>query len=714
MQWKNHYLDLQLNNQQTEAVKAVDGPVLLLAVPGSGKTTVLVSRLGYMVYGLGIEPENILTLTYTVAATRDMSRRFRKFFGEEDGVADRMEFRTINGICASIINQYGRMIGKTPFQLVTEEKSTAGMLSAIYRQVEGTFATESDLKTIRTWIAYIKNMMLSLEEIQDLNEEVGMNIADIYKAYNQQLKKEGLMDYDDQMIYAYTLLRKIPGLLDSYQERYRYILVDEAQDTSKIQHAIIALLVSKYENLFMVGDEDQSIYGFRAAYPEALLEFEKQHRGAKVLLMEDNFRSNALIVQAADQFIQKNILRHEKHMRATKAEGLPIQEISLKGRMAQYRYLVKVAAGSNEKEQETAVLYRDNESVLPLVDLLERQQIPYRMRNADLTFFSHRIVMDIVSIIQFAKDPCNTELFQQIYYKIGTYLNKMKAFEACEISEREQIPVLDAAIRFGHLPGITVGNLKSMKTHLENLLTDQAEYAITRIVQFMGYGEYLERMKLSDNKIFILKALAKQETDPIAFVEHLETLSQVIREKENDYSCPFILSTIHASKGLEYDTVYLLDVADGIFPEHVPAGRGYADDQERDTYEEERRLFYVGVTRAKEKLCLFKTGFDSVFQTELMGGYRKTVGTSASYSKVSRVKDVSSASLQKKEKVKATDQYYKMYLQQLGEGLFIVHKKYGRGAIMDINDDKITIMFDDKPRTLDIKICYKSRLLEIE
>ncbi|MCQ2508374.1 MAG: ATP-dependent helicase [Dorea sp.] len=782
---------LRLNTQQKEAVQAVDGPVLLLAVPGSGKTTVLVSRLGYMVYCLGIRPENILTLTYTVAATKDMERRFRSFFDEqsspytalsarvepgddstkyskpdiddfygsgnhilaenymdsfrqESSVVDRLQFRTINGICASIISHYGRMIGKEPFKLITDEKSTSGLLASIYKKIEGGFATESDLQTIRTQIAYIKNMMLEKDEIQDLNEDLGMNIADIYREYNQELKKAGYMDYDDQMIYAYTLLRKIPGLLDIYQEKFRYILVDEAQDTSKIQHAIIALLASKYNNLFMVGDEDQSIYGFRAAYPEALLSFEKQHPGAKVLLMEENFRSNARIVEAADRFIQKNTLRHEKHMRPTREVGAPIQELEMKGRISQYRYLVKVAHTSNEEGQQTVVLYRDNENVLPLVDLLERQNIPYRMRSGDLTFFSHRIVRDIVNVIRFAQNPSDADLFLQIYYKLSTYLSKQKALEACEVSQRENISILDAAIRFGHLPGMTIGSLRSIQTHLKSMLTDQADYAITRIVQHMGYGEYLDRMKLKDNKIFILKALAKQEPDPILFVEHLEQLATTIREKENDYNCPFILSTIHGSKGLEYDNVYLLDVADGIFPENLPTNLRRASREEIETYEEERRLFYVGVTRAKDKLFIFKTGRESTFRKELMAagtvgvdsrnantnrgansaGYKSGIDSAMRRSKYvnaensdyidAKMGNVSSLSLKKQEKVKKSDQYYKQYLNQLGEGLFVVHKKYGRGAIMELSDDKITIMFDDKPRTLDLKICFKSRLLEIE
>ncbi len=190
------------------------------------------------------------------------------------------------------------------------------------------------------------------------------------------------MDYDDQMVYAYNMLLKIPWLLEYFQNQYPYICVDEAQDTSKIQHAIIALLASRTGNLFMVGDEDQSIYGFRAAYLEALLEFEQHHPGAKVLLMEENIRSDANIVQAANRFIQNNTLRHEKPMHPSRPKQREIREISVANRKAQYSYLFKVAASCTN---QAAVLYRDHECALPLIDLLERNGIPYRMRNVDIT-----------------------------------------------------------------------------------------------------------------------------------------------------------------------------------------------------------------------------------------------------------------------------------------------------------------------------------------
>lgn len=320
---------IQLNEQQTEAVHSVKGPVLLLAVPGSGKTTVLITRLGYMIYCVGIAPQQIMTLTYTIAATNDMAARFRSYFGEELG--GRLEFRTINGVCARIIQYYGRLIGKSSFALVTDEKLTTGMLSAIYQKVEGDYAVGSDIKNIRTLITYIKNRMLTGEEIRRLDETCGFRISEIHNAYCAGLRSQGLMDYDDQMIYAHTILRKSPETLQYFRDRYPYICVDEAQDTSKIQHEIIRLLAGEQNQLFMVGDEDQSIYGFRAAYPKALMSFEQNYPGAKVLLMEENFRSNARIVEAANQFIQKNTMRHQKHMRAARPKGAEIREIDLKG-----------------------------------------------------------------------------------------------------------------------------------------------------------------------------------------------------------------------------------------------------------------------------------------------------------------------------------------------------------------------------------------------
>ena len=743
MEWKEFEttFSVKLNQQQKEAVQSTKGPVLLLAVPGSGKTTVLVTRLGYMIYCKNIPPESILTVTYTVAATKDMSERFAVRFGED--MAKRLEFRTINGICARIIQYYGRRIGKTPFELVKDEKATTGMLIRICQDHGMGYPTESDLKNVRTLITYIKNMMLNEEELQKLEEESDIRIAGIYREYCRQMREQKLMDYDDQMLYAYNMLRKDPGVLAYFQNRYPYICVDEAQDTSKIQHAIIALLAAGTGNLFMVGDEDQSIYGFRAAYPEALLSFEKKHPGAKVLLMEENFRSNAKIVEAADKFIQKNTLRHEKHMRAAREAGADIREISLKSRKAQYVYLMKAAqecttgmAGMSGSEEhrgradasvtETAVLYRDNECAIPLIDLLERKNIPYRMRNADLSFFTHRTVLDVQNIIRFAMDPKDTELFMQIYYRLKLFFNKKDALRYAQISQEKDMEVLDAALKYGNLEKYQEDNIRNLKRQMVRILNMPGDEAVNQILTYMGYQDYLKKMGMNANKLETVKLIGSRVESPEKLLERLEELRTIIQEKVSDKDCPFILSTMHASKGLEYDTVYLLDVMDGILPEKVLANPRTASKEELETYEEERRLFYVGVTRAKNQLNVFTTNKSSKFCSELLGKRNLRENQQKEYAGIKKWGDYSPA---RTYGIKGNGMYhgygtghgfqkqpgksYQELADALGEGMIVKHKKFGEGVVVDMEGEHIRIQFGDNVKNMDLKVLARLGMLEI-
>ena len=743
MEWKEFEttFSVKLNQQQKEAVQSTKGPVLLLAVPGSGKTTVLVTRLGYMIYCKNIPPESILTVTYTVAATKDMSERFAVRFGED--MAKRLEFRTINGICARIIQYYGRRIGKTPFELVKDEKATTGMLIRICQDHGMGYPTESDLKNVRTLITYIKNMMLNEEELQKLEEESDIRIAGIYREYCRRMREQKLMDYDDQMLYAYNMLRKDPGVLAYFQNRYPYICVDEAQDTSKIQHAIIALLAAGTGNLFMVGDEDQSIYGFRAAYPEALLSFEKKHPGAKVLLMEENFRSNAKIVEAADKFIQKNTLRHEKHMRAAREAGADIREISLKSRKAQYVYLMKAAqecttgmAGMSGSEEhrgradasvtETAVLYRDNECAIPLIDLLERKNIPYRMRNADLSFFTHRTVLDVQNIIRFAMDPKDTELFMQIYYRLKLFFNKKDALRYAQISQEKDMEVLDAALKYGNLEKYQEDNIRNLKRQMVRILNMPGDEAVNQILTYMGYQDYLKKMGMNANKLETVKLIGSRVESPEKLLERLEELRTIIQEKVSDKDCPFILSTMHASKGLEYDTVYLLDVMDGILPEKVLANPRTASKEELETYEEERRLFYVGVTRAKNQLNVFTTNKPSKFCSELLGKRNLRENQQKEYAGIKKWGDYSPAGTYG---IKGNGMYhgygtghgfqkqpgksYQELADALGEGMIVKHKKFGEGVVVDMEGEHIRIQFGDNVKNMDLKVLARLGMLEI-
>jgi len=676
-----------LNEKQLRAVQTVNGPVLLLAVPGSGKTTVLVNRLGYMLYCEGILPENILTLTYTIAATKDMARRFEAIFGDDYNGA--LEFRTINGICAKIITRYGQMIGKAPFELVSDEKSTGKILADILVRNLAEYPTESDVRGARKLITYCKNMMLSDEEIVKLGEQERIPLLDIYNQYNAYLRQNKLMDYDDQMVYAYKLLLSSQELLDFYKQKYQYICVDEAQDTSKIQHIIIGLLSGEKGNLFMVGDEDQSIYGFRAAYPEALLDFEKHHPNAQVLIMDQNYRSNAKIVTAADVFIQHNEARHEKHMVATRGAASDINYIELKTRTYQYSYLVKVAA---DCRRETAVLYRDNESVIPLIDQLDRQKLPYRIKSVDMAFFTHRVVTDVTNMMRFALDPYDTELFMRIYFKCQTYLKKSQAEEICRISAQRNIPVLDAINHTFSLNGMILKQCRSLQTHLKNMLKEAPAKALYRIEKPLGYGEYLERNSIDPNKLFVLKMIAYNEVSVTSFLSRLEYLQDMLKNSHPDYECPFILSTIHSSKGLEYDRVYLMDICDGVFPNKVVRSASSSTPQERKQFEEERRLFYVGMTRAKNELHIFKLSDNSsCFIKEIHSPAVKEVRVK---------KQVISG-----RKVRTTQQHtskveYVCDLK-LVIGERVVQRKFGAGTVTDATygDDgsvkEFTVLFDN-------------------
>lgn len=619
-EYKKKY-SLQLTDQQDRAVQTVNGPVLVLAVPGAGKTTVLVARLGYMLFCLGILPEEILTVTYTVAATKDMRRRFERMFGAEfSDAASRLEFRTINGICARVIADYGRRIGKEPFALQTDEGETLKLLRSLYIDAAGSFPTESETAELRSRVSYIKNMQLTGKELEKMEEEADYPLAKIYRSYCEKMKQQGLMDYDDQMVYALNILMRCPQLLSEYQARYRYLCVDEAQDTSKIQHRILKLLAGN-GNLFMVGDEDQSIYGFRAAYPEALLSFEKDHPGAKVLLMEKNFRSDAAIVKAAGQLIAHNRLRHRKMMIPTREQNTKVRIFSVKQREDQYSYLVQTAKECAEKgggTETTAVLYRNNESAVPLMDRLEREGISYNVRSADLSFFTSRVVYDVAAIYRFLQDPSDPELFLQIYYKLSLYVSKQMAEEACRLAGG--MSLLTALWENPRTPEYVRKAIRELERHRNRILHGPALTAVQLIEGPLGYGAYLERMSLGRGKLDLLEFLAAGENTMEALFLRMQSLQTSIREKEYDPACSFILSTIHGSKGLEYDRVILMDVGDGVFPASLPSKgkRGSEGKKELAAYEEERRIFYVGITRARNELTILKLPQGSEFAKELL------------------------------------------------------------------------------------------------
>ena len=587
--------NITLNRHQERALQAVEGSNLLLAVPGSGKTTVLVARLGYMILNKGIEPENILAITFNRNAAHEMKERFSAKFGEELG--ERIDFRTLNSLSLEIYKAFCSQSNHRIRSLV-KETDKRNFLSQIYKKHFHELATESDVIELSTAITYIKNMMLSEEQIRKMESNYP-HIFDMYSDYEEEMKRRNLMDYDDQMRFAHWILKEKTEFAERYTKKFQYICVDEAQDTSKIQHAIIYLL-SKNNNVFMVGDEDQSIYGFRAAYPKALLNFRYDYINPYILRMERNYRSTSQIVDLAKIFISQNKGRYEKNMVAERGIGEDVCLRTVASREEQYSYLLDVA---KTVEKETAFLYRDNESAVVLVDLLLKNNIPFKLRKPEMNFFATRVVKDIVAYLSLSVDEYDVKSFEQICNKGIFYLkNKQKSY-AIGSMKNKKLSVFDA---IDEQMNYVEQKYKHRGEFFRRFMQEIASLTTTEAIELIydqGYNKYIEEKHLDIGKIEVLKILAKQYPEISRFLKHIKELEESLAQ-DFDGESKIILSTVHSSKGLEYDTVYMVDVFDGRFPSSRP-NKIRASKDNADTEQEERRLFYVGITRAKNNLCLF-------------------------------------------------------------------------------------------------------------
>lgn len=703
--------NLILNDQQLEAVSTTEGPCLLLAVPGSGKTTVLVTRLGYMIYECGINPEHILTLTYTKAATMDMAERFKSIFKGQ--FTEELKFSTINSLSNAILYKFSVDNGKEVFELEQDDGKRAKRISKIYRDVMNEYPTEGDIKDVSSNITYIKNMMLDDKDLLKMDKKVGYQISKIYAAYKQSMRADKVIDYDDQMVYAHMILSHYPDVLAYYQNKYKYICVDEAQDTSKIQHMIINLLSGKNGNLFMVGDEDQSIYGFRAAYPEALLDFKELHPGAKVLLMEQNFRSNSNIVDAADIFIQNNKKRYKKRIKAFRDKGSDIKRIQITERKEQYDHIVRAVKESNN---EIAILYRNNESVIPLVDMFDRENIQFRIKGDDLTFFTNRVVQDISDIFNLILNEKDYERFLKIYYKLNLYITKDEANKIVALSKKSNVFDTILTMDFGDKDKNT--RLRAFVRRMRRLKNNNPGQILEVIEDTMGYRAYLKKRNMSSAELSILKYIFRYTVSAESALKRLEKLRCIIKENKNDPKCKLILSTIHNSKGLEYDTVYILDAIDGVFPAKTYE-RLLSSDEELNEYEEERRIFYVGITRAKNNLVVFKHKDGSSFIDEMKPIVRTinkdsvTANNRVSINATGKNKSVKISSKAYSNSLKKVDvTAVRELLEELVEGRVVKHVKYGKGVVLAVKPPYVDIDFSGVKKTLNIDFIATNKSLK--
>lgn len=718
---------IHLTDEQTAAVQAIDGPTLVLAVPGSGKTTVLITRLGWMIFGPGIQPERILTVTYTTAAAGDMRERFAEKFGED--LASRLQFRTINSFSLQILRYYRQTIGapagKPAFRTAGEKEARA-LVRRAWQEVSQTRYTENDIADVMTAINYIKNLNLPRERWKEADCSAD-RFEEIFDRYQQLLIENRLIDFDDQMIYALRILKRYPAVLAHFRNLFSHISVDEAQDTSRIQHQIIGMIARPAGNLFMVGDEDQSIYGFRGAWPEALTRFEQDWPGARVLIMSKNFRSVRSVVRGASLLIAHNQERHEKKMTAARKEEGRSAELPLKSWNAQYKWLLRVAEDIQKQDtsapETTAVLYRNNESALPLIDLLDRAGLPCRLRGSDAGFFSSRQIWDIRDFLRLAEDGSDAEAFLRIYYKTNCRLTREAASRAVSragtLKGRKNLFDLAAA-----LP--TAGRyVRSRCAACARILREapkkKAGDVIRDLIWSTGYMEYLREKKQDTHRLEILQALAWQEEDATRFTDRLDQLRDLLQSGSESPSAGgprLILSTVHSAKGLEFDRVYLLDMKDGISP--APC-RDESPESQARAMEEERRLYYVAATRARDQLYVFtnenRPDEVSPFTLEFFGrppasprrkqaAARAGAGARPSPSRRARTaiqaaKTRSGAGAGK-------------FLAGIPEGSRVSHRKFGPGTVTAKDSRSLTIRFDadGETRRLDAEVLARNRLLK--
>jgi DNA helicase-2/ATP-dependent DNA helicase PcrA len=406
--------------------------------------------------------------------------------------------------------------------------------------------------------------------------------------------------------------------------------------------------------------------------------------------MEKNYRSTQQIVRQADRFIRQNTDRHSKNIVTDNEEGSPIQQIRVKDRLEQYERIVMLAKQSSE---ETAVLYRDNDSAIPLIDLLQRQRLSYCAKNMDSTFFSHWITQDIIDILLFAENPKDGNRFLRIYYKLGMGISKEQAAEAANRAHADRLPIWDELMK-GHFSERVLSRIRSVKNHLLLLPGETAARALWRIENALGYGTYLKKRKADPGKLTILKILAESEQTPKEFLTRLKGLEQMVKAGSADPNAHMILSTIHSSKGLEYEQVILADIADGILPQSAPAELTRKEKQ--DLLEEERRLFYVAMTRAKRKLLVFRfqeQGLSSSFLSVLFPESPHPAATSGKAAPRAVLSGTVYSAAKPRSSVLSEQTIAELHRQYAPKAR-IFHKAFGPGTVQSHTDSILTIQFD--------------------
>lgn len=599
---------MQLTSSQQKAIAHNEGPCLVLAVPGAGKTTVLIERLQRLLLS-GIDPMRIASITFSKQQALDMKARFESRFGPHPGLT----FSTIHAFCYRILRHYAAQ-NRTPLHLL--EGSSAYnkylLISKFYEQINRRPISDEERDDFFRIDSYLKNACVDYETYVKRFLERFPNFEKIAVAYEQFKVERNLIDFDDMLVRTLQVLQKDDGLRRTVQNRFYYWQVDEAQDTSPLQLQIIRILAEPENNLFLVADDDQAIYGFRGANPSDLLHFQSIYPSAKIYMMQENHRSSQNIVRLSAHFIQGNRARFEKTAVTDDPKGPRIEILLTKSLRGQLRRITK-ALPAALASGTCAVLFRNNLSAVACMDALDRAEIPFVSRANPELFFRHPILRDVFDFLDVARDPGDLSTFSRIYYKCNAYLKKDFIRQMQEMDPHASIfdrlrDCRGAESRFYQ------NKIDELEYEFSALRKGSVTKALERLENSVGYGEYLKEKARKEHTavnahrriletLHIIAEGMQTGADLYAHLRRLRDLQKSVAQiPEETTARRVILSTIHGAKGLEYDTVWLIDLIQGEFPSTAALERNASGSSV--LLEEERRLFYVAMTRAKTQLHL--------------------------------------------------------------------------------------------------------------
>ena len=664
------------NHQQRMAVEHVDHPCLVLAGPGSGKTTVITHRTKKLIEEEGISPSNILVITFTRAAAMEMQQRFLQLMG---GKRLPVSFGTFHAVYFQILKYAYNYRAEN---IIREEKKYE-ILRNIVHKTELDISDENEfVANLISEISNVKGEMLDVEYYYSKNcpEEV---FKKIFREYNDTLIRANLIDFDDMLVMCYELLTKRKDILKLWQDKYRYILIDEFQDINRVQYEVIRLLAKPQDNLFIVGDDDQSIYRFRGARPEIMLNFEKDYPETKKIILDTNYRSTPEIVAAAGKLIRNNKKRFEKQIRAERENGSKPVILPFDNVYKECNYILEeieqlIAKGLTY--QDMAVLYRTNTNPRTLLEKLMEHNIPFCMKDVIPNLYDHFIAKDIIAYINAAVD-----FREKGVMKRGDMLrliNRPKRYISRDVFPRAEVNLEDVK-RFYQDKGYVLERISKLEYDLAMIRNMNPYAAIQYIRHGIGYEEYLteyaEYRRMKPEELYDVLEELSEAAKPYKtyrewfkkIEEYGEELKKQARERQEKKD-GITLATMHSSKGLEYRAVFIIDANETITP-HKKALLP-------EDIEEERRLFYVAVTRAKDWLYICHC--------------RERYGKETDVSRF--VEEMVSM------------------LDELTVGQEIRHKKFGTGKITQIRDGKIKAVFaEGKEYVFDAKFCLGNGIIKV-